>query len=642
MLGEGSFGDIAAFGPLDRELIERISDDYPHLGFSEDLDVFEGPSFDASDIAMATRGTIEGIVQASAYETREEFVHHLADLLVDIGKAGRGCDVVRALCPRKARAAWIERNALRIVAGYCFLPLRHLIESLRSAGLSVSQRSLIALLESLCLRVLGDNEGACRYAKRYAFDRSTSNDVRAIALILLAQCGTASMKARARAELAVIAANIDLDGACPASRRWCIFLAQAYCLMESDVCELVAFWHRAKADGAEDFVLCTIAAWFYDQMEREIPENRGKIGLPPDVDCAVMERFVRDRINVPSSADLDYFSASAGLAMEAAHQKGMGYFDGPLPTAALIALRNIEVLLLTQRSRYEAESNQASIKTEDWLATHPDNGLNPRRAMLKPVPRLSVPKLAIKTFGRLELRIGGELIDQERLKGRQLRSLIVLLAANQGRELSRDAICEAMWPSSPLSTSRKNFYTIWSQFRHLLLLPDGSCPYLIRHRNGCSFDSAYVQSDIARLDEICREFLFEDMDYTSWSDLLLEIDRDFSSDLLPSETSNELVIRAREDYRSKLVDALVAASAGFVAASNSRRGVWSARMALDHDDTREDAYVALMKAQIASGRRTAAMSTFRECSRVLAEKLGVDPAPETMHIYQQLLEAEGM
>ncbi|MBP3867204.1 MAG: bacterial transcriptional activator domain-containing protein, partial [Eggerthellaceae bacterium] len=82
------------------------------------------------------------------------------------------------------------------------------------------------------------------------------------------------------------------------------------------------------------------------------------------------------------------------------------------------------------------------------------------------------------------------------------------------------------------------------------------------------------------------------------------------------------------------------ASAGFVGMSNPRRAVWCAQMALDRDDTREDAYLALMSAQAASGQRSAAMATFRRGTHVLVEKLGLDPSGEMVELYQQLLESD--
>ena len=108
---------------------------------------------------------------------------------------------------------------------------------------------------------------------------------------------------------------------------------------------------------------------------------------------------------------------------------------------------------------------------------------------------------------------------------------------------------------------------------------------------------------------------------------------------MPAETKNALIVQARNDYRTRLVDALVAATESVVEADIPQWGVWFARAAIERDDTREDAYVALMRAQIAGNQRTAAMSTYLKCRRILSEKLGIDPSPETTALYESLLDA---
>ena len=250
----------------------------------------------------------------------------------------------------------------------------------------------------------------------------------------------------------------------------------------------------------------------------------------------------------------------------------------------------------------------------------------------------NVPVLELKMFGRFEASIGGIPIDQKLFRRQNVRSLLVLLAINQGRELPRESVMRTMWPKSDEEVARKNFYSVWSQLKRALSLSDGTCPYLVRHQYGCSLEERYVQSDVARLGQICRELLFGRPDFQEWSAIYTELDRDFSNDLLPAELSNPLVISARNNYRARLVDALVSAAHGVVEAGNPQWGIWFARMAVSHDETREDAYVALMRAQIAGEQRTAAIMTFLKCQRVLADELGVDPSAETVALYESLLE----
>ena len=109
---------------------------------------------------------------------------------------------------------------------------------------------------------------------------------------------------------------------------------------------------------------------------------------------------------------------------------------------------------------------------------------------------------------------------------------------------------------------------------------------------------------------------------------------------MPSEQDNEFVVQARKDRRMQLVDALVAAADRLVAADDAQEGLWFARAALRRDRTREDAYTALMRAQLAAGQRTAALETYFECRRFLTTELGIDPSLATMELYRSIIETE--
>ena len=76
-----------------------------------------------------------------------------------------------------------------------------------------------------------------------------------------------------------------------------------------------------------------------------------------------------------------------------------------------------------------------------------------------------------------------------------------------------------------------------------------------------------------------------------------------------------------------------------VGAGGFQQGLWFARSALRRDRTREDAYLALIRAQTAAGQRTAALMTYLSCRRVLRDELGIDPSPEIDALYRTLIDA---
>ncbi|MEG0759297.1 MAG: bacterial transcriptional activator domain-containing protein, partial [Raoultibacter sp.] len=114
----------------------------------------------------------------------------------------------------------------------------------------------------------------------------------------------------------------------------------------------------------------------------------------------------------------------------------------------------------------------------------------------------------------------------------------------------------------------------------------------------------------------------------------------YRGDLLPSESKNDFINQARNEYRARLVDALVAASTRLFEHGELQASMWFAHAGVRRDSTREDAYTALMRAQIATGQRTAALDTYFRCKSFLSDELGIDPSPQAMTLYQTIIAAE--
>ena len=634
VLQDGSYDDLLAFGPVDRDLLSDAILDYPHLGFDDDLDRFQASPFDIDEIAGALKKRMDLLVERSCFSSRSELVFAWSQALCAAGKHGRACDVVRTVCSRERRAQWVYDNAYDLARSGCFYSCLKLVDAAWDTARGLKPR--LAMLRGVCLHMLGDDAEAAQLAKRYAFTSGERDDVVLCALLLLARYAPGMLGCRARDELSRYEDEYA-DGVAADPSLWPLLAAgwRASC---DGAGRLGAFWVEAHKAGACQDALLIISIWYFDLIAEAVavPGGRGNAGAQPDL--LEIERYVVSCLESADGCMQDYFALSAGLAMERAHAQGMPLEGGRLDASQLLRMRQAEVQVLSQRRQFESGKRNEMLQQDTWMATHPEAPSVGRGFSAMKDAHLSVPMLTVKVFGRFEVRIGNEEVDPALLKRRNVRLLLALLVSNLGRELLRESVCSSMWPESDPDTARKNFYSVWSKLKKALTLPDGTCPYLVRHQMGCSLDHRYVRSDASRLDEICRELLFGQPDQHAWGELFTELDRDFSSDLMPSECENPLVLRARHDYKMRLVDALVSASESSLASGNAQWAVWFARSALTHDHTREDAYAALMRAQVEGGQRTAAMATYLKCRSVLAEELGVDPSPALMALYEDLLE----
>ncbi len=626
VLQKGSFDNLEELGPFDAQSASDVLTDYPHLGFDEDSGTFEASALDIEALFPALKNALDAVVAYSYFETRTELAQAWARMLIARGtKADRACDTIRVICPVKNRARWLVEHTRELIQCGSFFAMFHLLKSLKRGGYDAKDK--ISTIEAVCFRMLGDEDSAVRCAKRFAYKADASGEAREISLLILARFAPDELRKSAQKELRKIVAAFPEEVFQNPSAHEALVLA--WLELEESVDSLAQEWLRLQECGTDDDVLCLVASWVFTLISRAGNDVSYDAAL-----IAPIERFIRARLN-HELAFVGFLAVSAGLSLEAAHMKGMRYADGPLPAATLLFLRQAEVLMFTQRRKYEQErrEEQARRSSVDFASM---SGV-PSTSFAR-VEQRAIPTLELQLFGHLEARIGGTSVNPKLIGRKQVRVMLVLLAANQGRDLPRDSVANTMWPTRSIENARKNFYTIWCHMRQAFTLPDGSCPYLVRHNYGCRFDERYVKSDIARLGEICRQLTFGKLDFDEWRDLQLEIDHDFANDVLPFEEGSQLIEDVRDDCRNRLVDGLVTGSIRLAEAGSPEGAVWFARAAIGRIRTREDAYVALMRAQIAHKQRTAAMSTYFDCRRVLADELGIDPSPETTALYESLLD----
>ena len=301
----------------------------------------------------------------------------------------------------------------------------------------------------------------------------------------------------------------------------------------------------------------------------------------------------------------------------------------------------MNVVSLQQRRELENFLHQKIAKVHKPAVATPDKSV--ARTLSQAAPEKSTyPMLTVNLLGGLEVFIGDKRVEPDRFRRQKLKTLLALLVLNKGKEYSRDKLVEIIWPGTSLVAGRKGLYSLWSQLRSALLTPDGECPYLIRQQQSLRLDAALLKTDVMNMELVCQSLFFEQPTYEGWPELLRRVNQEFSEDILPSDNENAKIESWRNDYRSNLVDALVNASSRLLGASRAQESLWFARAALQRDRTREDAYEALVRAQLAVGQRSAAMETCLLCRRYLTDEQGMDASAELMRLYHSIIESEEM
>lgn len=642
-LAEGPMEDVAAFCPHGADRVDILADRYPYLGIDRQRERFEAAFFAIEDIAKAFAARLELLAEQSLLPDRDTLVARMADVLAARREHERACDAVRLLASRPARAAWLASHGRELFDAACLVPACEAYRSL--AGETAGAGARLDADEAARRALLGDRAGACAAARRVAGDAGAPPGDRTVGALVLAGCAQEDERRRAEALVTALASAAAARTA--ASRRrgagegaaaegWAVAASVHVALSRScaDGAEAWIDWYDRGARGS---ALAHASSWVLRQAALSASPDAPQ-GAPT---ASVLERLaaiVRTRVS-SAQGPMSLFEAMAGMSFERACERGAVALPG-LDARAATTVRSMELALFAQRNACERIERERAERRRSFAATHPDSFRLEAEGARPAGGAGREPMLTVNLFGGFDVRIGEEPVDPTLFRRQKVKTLLALLVLNRGREFSRDKLVTLLWPESDLVAARKNFYGIWSMLRRALRTPSGGCPYLIRQQQGLRLDADLLASDVERLDGICRTLLFERPGYGGWAHLFAEVNDRFLDDLMPSESDNDVIASLRADYRSRLVDALVAASSRLVDAGDVQEGLWFARAAHQRDRTREDAYTALMRAQVAAGQRTAALDTYFSCRRFLADELGIDPSLETMALYREVIETE--
>jgi DNA-binding SARP family transcriptional activator len=247
--------------------------------------------------------------------------------------------------------------------------------------------------------------------------------------------------------------------------------------------------------------------------------------------------------------------------------------------------------------------------------------------------------LEVNMFGGMEILLAGDRIELSAFTRKKALTLLALLVLNKGNLVSRAKIAEALWPGGGMEAYRRNFYSLSSQLKKVLTI-EGASPLVECSDAGCRIDIKRVKSDVFDFQQLCSTLMFSNEELFVWESLFDDVTQRFSCEFMPQEDRCEHIISARTSFKTRLVDALVSASERLNSQNEPRGALWFAREALSHDNLREDVYIALIEAQIASHQRSAAVETYFLCRRTLCDKLGLDPSVKMVELYNSVIQVE--
>lgn len=640
VLGEGHVDDLSAILPTTRlhEIATYVARMFPYLGMDVDAGAFDSIEAKVDDVLLHSKFSPAALGRASIQGDREKLAMHLADVLLAKGSGRRAADLLGALATRATQAKWLAAHGWELlVRGF---PLA--VELIASAGCSsdAGARESLNAMRSWALAMLEDGNGSVRAAERVmASSHADWRDIVAAALsqrIIDGNGNEESLRAGFAKATALREAMAEGD--------------EAPCIDDAVDWAFLLDWERpsgdqrpvvASSEGMRNAALMA-GAWFLEEHWRS---NLSSIDAESkarfiETVAPVVAQLASELKGASPESTLSWPECVAVNALQSVFESHPYSFDESLSPKLISASRSSAVRILVQVEEYRKGLALKEEARGEYELTHEDTfRRKPQPASKVAVLRMGTPLLGLSLFGGIEAWVGEDRSDLRQVKRTNAKIVLAVLALNRGREITKDKLAAIIWPEIAPAAGRQNLYVVWSYLKKLLKVGP-SCPYLISTQTGYKLDSRFVVADAQRFDELCKDLLFGRDDRDVWEELYEQVSGDFAEDLLPEVVGNAYIDSIRLRLRTQLVDGLVEASNRMERTGETRGAIWFAREALRRDSSREDAYIALMEAQIASNQRGAALDTYFECRRFLSEQLGIDPSRRVIELYRSVIETE--
>ena len=650
VLGRGTIDDVRALLGARRaeKAWDALAARCPLVGISAGEESFAALSVSLGEVRDHGRARLQALAETCGFAGREEAMEVLAERLMERGECGRAVSAMTLLARRRAHGRWLAANGWAALWGGAAVEVCELYDS--ATRTQMAARADINAMIAWAWAQRGDRARADQFAQRsLVSERSTPRTVPSLRHWRPGRWATRPRAGPWRRRSPPAWLNWMAPGESSARTVW---PSWSWWRME--------YWRWAAATTSWRSGRPGSAKRWTGEAARRIDVERRLLGaaaalegleatgaLGAGADTAIAGRPELVRLVACSHRALDalvecgwslgFGAYRAAAALERAGEvlEGLGLPRLSAPVSAALFAAHVEKG--AARSRREKSSGAPVVEDPERGRSLPVSSA-PRTAMAV-APEVSVEPLRLKLFGTMEVALGRRDITYQ-FEGRpKTRLLLALLALHRGRELGRDQIVSMLWPAADKRTGAKSFYRVWGDLRSLLF-QQGSCPYLIRSRYGCRLDPDLFESDLDEFEELIRCLLFGPADDMAWERAIATIQGSFGSVLLPTERKCEAIVVFRDRLDAEFVDGLVAASRRLLVRGELQGALWLAREAFQRDAGREDAAAALMRAQMATDQRSAAVQTFFACRDRLSRTLGLDPSPALAALYRQLLEGE--
>ncbi len=226
------------------------------------------------------------------------------------------------------------------------------------------------------------------------------------------------------------------------------------------------------------------------------------------------------------------------------------------------------------------------------------------------------------------------------------RALLAYLAMRAGEHLPREVVASLLWPEHEQARALHNLRQALTRLRSTLGDQDAQQPFLqVSRETLCFCPSGPYWLDVAAFEELLAAVrTHPHRSLTACESCVRQLEEaaalyrgpfleGFYIDSIPFE---EWLVVERERLHRLAMDAFYDLATCYEGRAAYDRARTYALRQLEAEPWREEAHLQLMRLLALSGQRSAALSQYETCRRILADELGAEPAAETTALYEAI------
>jgi DNA-binding SARP family transcriptional activator len=166
--------------------------------------------------------------------------------------------------------------------------------------------------------------------------------------------------------------------------------------------------------------------------------------------------------------------------------------------------------------------------------------------------------------------------------------LLAYIALNTGSAIARDTLLRQLWPQMSTRRSCDSFYAAWSRLTRTLKNKEGN--YILSDSNMLRLNTSTVTTDVGTFKNLYRELIFSDHSLETKINILIEMDKLYSTGLLPGFLFDTYIMIHQQRYRLLMVEAMLTGAKLLLEQEQRLQAQWFALRACEIDPEHEEVF----------------------------------------------------